>query len=117
MNFTKTIPLFLLLGLSACANTEPLNVTYTPVKMEINHPPNPAPVVVNAVNFRVITKDNFQSFINSQIKIQNSTNPVFIVFTTNDYKAMSLNLAELKRYIVQQHKIIAYYKAATTESK
>lgn len=115
MTIKYIAPFIIMFGLAACANTEPLNVTYTPVKLDIVQPSAPAPVIMNSVNFRVITKDNFQSFIDSQIKSQGNQNPVFIVFTTNDYKAMSLNLAELKRYIVQQQQIIVYYKHATSK--
>ena len=115
MKTTYIFPsLAMILGLSACSGTTPLDVTYTPAKMNIEQPADPAPVIMNSVNFHVVTKDNLQSFVASQIQIQGNQNPVFIVISTNDYKALSLNLAELKRYILQQQKIIVYYKSATT---
>jgi predicted metal-dependent peptidase len=52
-------------------------------------------------------------FIAEEAKKQGNSNPVFVVMSTKDYEALSLNLAELKRYIDQQKQIIVYYEGAT----
>ena len=45
-------------------------------------------------------------------------NRAFIAFSVKDYENLSLNIAELRRYIKQQGEIILYYEEAvkpTTE--
>lgn len=104
-------------GLAGCATTKKVEVYTKPVQMQIYQPVDPPPVKMISMKFRVVTKDNIDSFIAEQSKLQDNPNPVFVVIGIKDYKAMSLNLAELKRYINQQQKIIIYYKNATTVKK
>jgi len=116
MTIIRILPLLTasVLGLSACSSDTPIDVTYTPAQMVIEQPPDPAPLELNRINFHVVTRDNFQKFVKDQTKVQGSKNPVFVVINMNGYKSMSLDLAELKRYIEQQQKIIVYYKNSTT---
>jgi len=101
------------LSLAACQTTPKLNVYSSPIDLEIMQPGAPAPVKMKNVNFRVVNKDNFKAFVDEQIKMQGNPNPVFVVISLKDYQAMSLNLADIKRYIDQQQQIIIYYKKAT----
>ena len=68
------------------------------------------------VNFRVVTKDNLDAFIQEIGKTQSSSNPVFVAISLNDYENLSLDLADLKRYIEQQKSIIVYYETVTSKS-
>jgi len=108
----------MLLGLSSvtmigCASTQKLDIRSQPVQLNIYQPADPAPVKLIDMKFRVVTKENIDAFIKEQSRLQDNQNPVFVVIGIKDYKAMSLNLAELRRYINQQQKIIIYYKKAT----
>lgn len=99
--------------LTGCASTKKIDISTKPVELNIYQPADPAPVKLLDMKFKVVTKDTVDSFINDQVKIQDNPNPVFVVMSVKDYKAMSLNVAELRRYINQQQKIIVYYKKAT----
>ncbi len=37
---------------------------------------------------------------------------VYVAFSVRDYESLSLNLAELRRYINQQNEVIVYYESA-----
>lgn len=100
-------------SLSACASTRQIDIATKPVEYTILQPAAPAPVSMNNVKIRVVTKDTLDAFIAEQVKLQGNANPVFVVMNVRDYQAMSLNLAELKRYIDQQKQIIIYYQKAT----
>lgn len=105
------------ISLIGCASTKQVEIRTKPVELNIYQPADPAPVKMIDMKFRVVTKENIDTFIQEQIKLQDNPNPVFVVIGIQDYKAMSLNLAELKRYINQQQKIIVYYKKATAPRK
>lgn len=110
----RTLALSTLVILAACgASEKPLEVTVAPVKTEIAQPARPRPVDLADVQFRVVTKDTLDAFIAEQAKLQENDNPVFIAIGIKDYQALSLNLAELRRYIDQQNSIIVYYQKAT----
>lgn len=102
-----------ILFLAGCASTRQIDVATTPTELRIYQPARPAPVKLNNVKFRVVTKENLDQFIAEQAKKQGNSNPVFVVISTKDYETLSLNLAELKRYIDQQREIIVYYEGAT----
>lgn len=105
------------LSLIGCASTKQIEIRTKPVELNIYQPADPTPVKMIDMKFRVVTKENIDAFITEQSKAQDNPNPVFVVIGIKDYKAMSLNLAELKRYINQQQKIIIYYKKATAPKK
>lgn len=105
------------IALFGCASTKKIDIYSKPVELNIYQPADPEPVKMLDMKFRVVTKENIDAFIQEQSKIQDNPNPVFVVIGIKDYKAMSLNLAELKRYINQQQKIIVYYKKATAPRK
>lgn len=100
--------------LAGCASTKQIDVVTSPTELQIYQPAAPAPVKLNRIKFRVITKENLDQFIAEEAKKQGNNNPVFVVMSTKDYEALSLNLAELKRYIDQQKQIIVYYQSATS---
>ena len=101
------------LALGGCSTTRTVDINSKPVELNIVQPADPEPVNLIDMKFRVVTKENLDAFVAEQIKVQDNPNPVFVVMSVKDYKALSLNTAELKRYIDQQKKIIIYYKKAT----
>ena len=107
---------------SACAvwpfgsTPSTINVVSKPIDIMIAQPIDPAPVRFNTVTFKVVNKDNLDSFLQSISKSQGNINPVFIAITTTDYENLSLNLADLRRYIQEQQAVIVYYKNLTTHT-
>jgi len=112
-NIKYVMPL-VLLPLAACQSMPtPIEVTAKPVELNIIQPVDPQPVDMLKVQAKVLTKENVDAFIKQAQKDLGTDNPVFVALSTRDYEALSLNIQELKRYIVQQQRIIAYYKKAT----
>jgi hypothetical protein len=53
------------------------------------------------------------SFV-AEISRAQGQSPVFVAIMMKDYENLSLNLADLRRYIEQQQSIIAYYRQMTS---
>ena len=92
---------------------EPEIVTVTnTVKTVVQPVASPKPVVLNDINIYVVTTDTYDSFIQEFTNTNGSD--AYVAISIKDYENLSLNIAELKRYIQQQKNIIVYYEAATT---
>lgn len=71
-------------------------------KLELS---SPTPIKMNDVKWVIITKENFQEVL------KNTKGPIaFFALTENGYENLSLNMAEIKRYILEQKLIISSYK-------
>jgi len=112
---SKFLPILLLsFALAGCQTADaPLQVSTKPIELTVMQPIDPEPVRMQDVTWRVVTKENVNKFIDEQVKQTGNVNPVFVVISMKDYQALSLNLADLKRYIDQQKQIILYYRKAT----
>jgi len=97
------LSLSLLLG---CSTTPQTIVKTEVIKPDIPVQARPAQLNMLDVTFRVINQDNLPEFL------EEFSDPelVFIGMTVKDYENMSLNVADLKRYIEQQKEIIIYYE-------
>lgn len=60
------------------------------------------------VEFFVVTAENYDEF-ESRFTDENGQ-LVFVAMSVRGYEAMSLNMAELRRYILQQKEVIIYYE-------
>jgi hypothetical protein len=116
--YSDTFPTFALLVammLAGCASTTaPVQVDTAPVQLTVIQPAPPAPVSLSEVKVSVVTAETLDAFIKQASAEQGTDNPVFVVVSVKGYENLSLNIAELKRYILQQQQIIAYYRKATT---
>ena len=65
---------------------------------------------LNDVKIYVVTKENIDQFEQDFAKKNGSL--VYIAISIKDYENLSLNFAELRRYIEQQQQIIVYYEEA-----
>ena len=72
--------------------------------------PRPKPVQLNDVKIYVVNQDNFEEFL-EEFRAKNGGD-ARIVISVKDYENLSLNFAELRRYIEQQKEIIVYYEEA-----
>ena len=66
--------------------------------------PMPKPVQMNDIKIYVVNQDNFEEFI-EELK-ERTAAMLRIVISCKDYENLSLNFAELRRYIEQQKEII-----------
>ena len=116
MIFKKILVISSITLLPACASQEKIVVQTDIIKTEVPIQTRPKPVSLSNIKFYVVTKDNLNSFLKTFEKENNDL--VFYAMSVKDYEKVSLNIAELRRYINQQDKIIVYYeKAVKKEDK
>ena len=71
---------------------------------------------MNDIHFYVVTEQNFEEFKKRFTKENGDL--VGYVLSVRDYETLALNMAEIKRYLIQQKEIIVYYeKAVAPKSK
>jgi hypothetical protein len=99
----------LLLLTSGCANVEPQVVLKTDyVVKDIPIQPQPKPLNLHRVKWYAVTPENMEEFL-QRFEEESGIN-VFFAVSVPDYENMSLNVAELRRYINQQKALIIYYE-------
>jgi len=70
----------------------------------------PRPMSMNDIHFYVVTEQNFEEFKERFVKENGDF--LFYALSVRDYETLALNMAEIKRYILQQKEIIIYYEKA-----
>lgn len=70
----------------------------------------PKQVQLNDVKIYVVSKSNYEEFVKEFEK--KNGGDAYIAISIKDYENLSLNFAELRRYIEQQKQIILYYEEA-----
>ena len=90
---------------------EPKVVTVTKtVRTQVPIQARPKQVQLNDVKIYVVSKVNYKEFIKEYEKKNGGDS--YIALSVKDYENLSLNFAELRRYIEQQKQIIIYYENA-----
>lgn len=98
-------------GCSLIPRPEPKIITVTnTIKTLIPPVVRPKSVRLNDVKLYVVNKDNFDAFQEEFTKKNGEF--VYLAISIKDYENLSLNFAELRRYIEQQKQIIVYYENA-----
>ncbi len=75
----------------------------------------PKQVQLNNVKVWVVSRENYDKFVKEYAKKNGSDS--YIALSVKDYENLSLNFAELRRYIEQQKQIIIYYENAVRQEK
>jgi hypothetical protein len=84
------------------------------VKTNIPLQPRPKPLKMNNLEWYVVTEDNMDTFFQNLKKKQNEV-VVFFAITPKGYENLSINVSDIKRYIIQQKEIIEYYEKSITD--
>ena len=102
-----------LLLLSSCTKAPEPTIVTVPEIIEKDIPivERPKGLSLTSPYFHVVTAENIDEFI-EKFKKSNGSELVFYAVSVRDYENLSLNLAELRRYIEQQQAIIVYYETA-----
>lgn len=115
--------LITLLALSGCSTlreyipeVKPVEVVQIQKKQAIYHPPLPNQVKTKPVEWSVLTPQIMEEYLSDLEKGQASTNVYYGVSPTG-YENLSLNMAEVKRYIRQMLSIINYYQDLDKEDE
>jgi len=108
--------LLLTSGCSSFYKPEKEIVTVTKI-VEKNIPTvtHPKSVQLNDVKIYVVSRENYEEFI-TEFESKNGAD-AYIAISVKDYENLSLNFAELRRYIEQQKQIILYYEEAVKPSE
>lgn len=72
----------------------------------------PKPIQLNDTRVWVVTEENLEAFIEDFKKTYGEV--AYVALSMRDYENLSLNIADLQRYIDQQKEIIVYYEKAVT---
>jgi len=108
--FLKTLSISLaIISLAGCSLIPETVRTETQyIEKEIPIQERPRSLELNDVQFYAVSEKNIDEFLkNFEDKYGNI---VFFAVTVPDYESLSLNVAELKRYIEQQQALILYYE-------
>ncbi len=65
---------------------------------------------MNDIHFYVVTEDTFEDF--KQRFLKENGDFLFYALSVRDYETLALNMADIKRYILQQKELIIYYEKA-----
>ena len=105
-----------LLLLSSCGLFKRKVVTeYVYVMATITEPTPPRPLSLSKIDFDVVSYKNLETFLSENEKRNGAI--VFIAMDVREYENLSLNTAEMRRYIEQQMGIIEYYQSNIREAK
>ena len=103
----------LLLMLTACGpGVKELFVTTTVEPTIIAKANTPKAVKLHDLHLDVVNEANLEEFMEEMRKVQGEI--VFIAISIDDYENLSLNINELRRYILQQKSVIIYYEKYLT---
>lgn len=110
INLLKTSFLILLASsLIACGTIDPQVVVKTEyVEKVIPTQSRPKGVTIHPVYFYTVNAENIDEFLQRFEKENGDV--VFFAISVPHYENLSLNLADLKRYIGQQNSLILYYE-------
>lgn len=83
--------------------------TYTPMAIGLDAPaiPRAAPITTHPLQWKVYNQADLRKLLVELEKRPQSDYAIFVL-TPNGYKALSLNVLEMERYIKEQREIIAY---------
>ena len=118
-NYLKVSSLLLLSVIVSSCTSWPkfTQIEVQTVEVERNIPIQNSPRQLNLsdITWYVVTEENFEEFKKRYEKENGMFR--FYVINVRDYETLSLNMAEIKRYIEQQKQIIMYYEKAIVPEK
>lgn len=88
-----------------------MQTEYVAKKIPLQEPPKP--VSMPDVEWYVVNQDNLNEFL-ERVKADGGA-VVFMAITPKGYENLSIGIGELRRYLLQQKEIIAYYEKAIQE--
>ena len=110
-NYLKVSSLLLLsLALSSCSSWPQLKqIEVKTVEIERNVPiqNRPRQLDLSSIKWYVVTEENFEEF-KKRFTAENG-GFLFYAISIRDYETLTLNMADIKRYIEQQKNIIVYF--------
>ena len=115
MKIIALIAIFSMFGLSGCATTQTIKVLSVPVEEVPLSPPAVRKLELQDINWFIVTPENIDEVF---AKLKDQRKDVVLFGLTDDgYKAISLNLGQIRELIAQQQAIIEAYKEYYKETQ
>lgn len=114
MILAKSLSALGLLFLASCA-TAPLEVTVAPIAKPVLILPGVQSVDMRDIKWMIVTPEN-AALVFEKLK-ENGTNPVLFALTDDGYQALSLNFADIQRYVNESNGVVIGYKEYYEEPK
>ena len=120
----KLLLLAVLLLVSGCSilgsgrnvpEVKPVEVVTVVKKAPMYHPPLPNNIESVPVEWTVLNPELMQDYLDD-LNEGNAPTNVWYALTTKGYENLSINMAEVKRYLRQVISIVKYYKELDEES-
>jgi len=120
----KLLLLAVLLLVSGCSilgsgrdipEVKPVEVVTVVKKAPMYHPPLPNNIESVPVEWTVLNPELMQAYLDD-LNEGNAPTNVWYALTTKGYENLSINMAEVKRYLRQVISIVKYYKELDEES-
>ena len=103
----------LIILISGCSmipsQTKPLEVVTIAERPPMYHPPLPLELQMEDVDWEVLTPELMEEYI-KLIKEGNAPRKAYYALTTKEYENLSMNMAEITRYIKETLGIIEFYR-------
>ena len=111
----KKIALILSLALivSGCAmiqpKAKPVSVTTIAKQQPMYHPPLPMEVQMDPVDWEILTPDSIQLYLDN-LKKGEAPRRAFYSLSSKEYENLSMDIADITRYITEVLGIIRFYR-------
>ena len=113
----KLLTISLIIGfslmISACSllepRTVPVEVKTITLPAPMYHPPMPLEVSLQDIKWRVLTPEVMEEYL-QLVKDGKAPAEPYYALSTQGYESLSMNMAELKRYVTNVLAIIEYYR-------
>ncbi len=91
------------------SQTKPVEVVTIAERMPMYHPPLPLEVQLVDVDWTVLTPELMAEYL-QRIEAGEAPRSAYYALTTKEYENLSMNMAELKRYLKDTLHIIEFYR-------
>ena len=95
-------------------DVKPVEVVTVVKKAPMYHPPHPNNIESVPVEWTVLNPELMQAYLDD-LNEGNAPTNVWYALTTKGYENLSINMAEVKRYLRQVISIVKYYKELDEE--
>ena len=103
----------ILLTLGACSmmgeRVKPVSVTTIAKQQPMYHPPLPMEVQMDPVDWEILTPDKMQLYLDN-LKSGEAPRRAFYSLSSKEYEHLSMDMADITRYITEVLGIIRFYR-------
>ena len=112
--------MFAVLIISSCSiiptSPRPVEVVTVAESIPMYHPPLPLEVQLNDVSWEVLTPLLMQEYL-AELEKGSAPQSAYYSLTSKEYEKLSMNLAEIKRYLRDTLSIVEYYREYDKEEE